>query len=172
MHSFLFNLHKTESREGRNADSSSERGTSRSRSPRRSLSPFRRSKKRDSSAEGLRKDSGNESEPESDSAPVVVPSNSFDDESEFDSDEGELEYGEEDEEMERNTEVSRPSTSGRVLSVGSVLGELSEGRAAFMCDSYRSPATISLALGPCDESADLCLLSGSSTHPSGHHTSF
>lgn len=101
--SFLFSsLTKSTSREGRSPSSD------RSRSPsRRSLSPFRRhkggSRDRDSSAEGLRRDPGAESEPESDSAPVFAPSNAFDTES--DSEEEDL-YEEGDEEMERNTEVS------------------------------------------------------------------
>lgn len=82
---------------------------SRSRSRGRSLSPFRRkdksdkskSRQRDPSAEGLRRDVGMESGDESDSAPVVCPSNAFASDSEDDE-----EWDEEDEELERNTEVS------------------------------------------------------------------
>lgn len=79
---------------------------SRSRSRARSLSPFRRkdkskSRQRDPSAEGLRRDVGMESGDESDSAPVVCPSNAFDSEDSEDDEEWE-----EDEELERNTEVS------------------------------------------------------------------
>lgn len=79
---------------------------SRSRSRGRSLSPFHRkdkskSRQRDPSAEGLRRDVGMESGDESDSAPVVCPSNAFASDSEDDE-----EWDEEDEELERNTEVS------------------------------------------------------------------
>ncbi|ORY91609.1 hypothetical protein BCR35DRAFT_298845 [Leucosporidium creatinivorum] len=82
---------------------------SRSRSRGRSLSPFRRrdksdkskSQQRDPSAEGLRRDVGMESGDESDSAPVVCPSNAFASDSEDDE-----EWDEEDEELERNTEAN------------------------------------------------------------------
>lgn len=66
----------------------------------RSLSPWRRSHKRDSSAEGVHKDVG-ESDAESDAAPVVCPSNAFDSES----DEDLSEPDEDDELLEKNTEV-------------------------------------------------------------------
>lgn len=101
-YSFLFHsLTKSESREGRS--SSRDRGTSPGRG--RSLSPFHR-KKRDSSAEGVRKDSGGESEPESDSAPVIHPSNAFDDSDSDDEEEAAELYGSSDEELFKNTEVS------------------------------------------------------------------
>lgn len=107
--------------------SDDERSRSRSRSRGRSMSPWRRSK-RDESAEGIRDDrdhAGYESDggercvqsnslpPDSgphpsfvhsDSTPVVRPSNAFDSSDEEEEDFGEL--GVEEEELERNTEVS------------------------------------------------------------------
>ncbi|KAI5476160.1 Usp (universal stress protein) family protein [Pseudohyphozyma bogoriensis] len=105
-----FSFTKEKDKEPASPSTSDDERQSRSRSRGRSLSPFRRSssKGRDPSAEGLRRNQGAESEGESDSAPVVCPSNAFD-ESDWDSEEEEEDLGENEEEeeaLERNTEAN------------------------------------------------------------------
>lgn len=99
--SFTLQKPKSDSEEG---------SSSRSRSRGRSISPFR-SKKRAESHEGMRRDAGEESDAEG-SEPVVCPSNAFDSD---ESDEDELsDFDSEDEELERNTEVSALSSQSQV----------------------------------------------------------